>query len=222
MPSEIDEIFGKAGSSWTDDEYNRVWEWLYEYPQLRRLLLLAKYWLGSRATIEDAEEVWGKFNLYPSSRSEGKWIFTFRRVVNSYDPEFENARSFWNYLLFCFKNCCIKEGKRSRKDTTPLPCEETEDGEIIEIEIQDDDPDNNPPKVLEREEFRREIERCLQTLKPRHRNVFELCDLDGHTHEEAAEILNVPVGSIKGWGHRARQKLKECLKEGWSHENSQN
>ncbi len=163
MTSEIDEIFGKAGSSWTDDEYNRVWEWLYEYPQLRRLLLLAKYWLGSWATIEDAEEVWGKFNLYPSSRSEGKWIFTFRRVVNRYDPEIENTRSFCNYLLFCYKKFCLKEAARKVPHNPGSPIMD-EDGEPVEIDF----PDNstNPQDGVEEEEVKRLLKECINQLPP--------------------------------------------------------
>lgn len=216
MLSNIEDIFSKAGASWTEDERNRVWEWLHENEQLRRLLLSAKHWLGIWAEPVDAEEVWSKYNLYPSSKYKGEWIFPLQGVMKSYDPEVENALSFWDYLSCCFKRFCVKEAVRKAKDPTVRLEQGTNDGDTFVIEIIDEDPGNNSLKKLEGKEFRRALERKLQTLKPRHQEVFILCDQKNHTAKEAAEILDVPEGSVKGWLSRARQEIQEYLrKEGW-------
>ena len=43
------------------------------------------------------------------------------------------------------------------------------------------------------------------------REVFLLCDLEGYAYEEIAEIVNIPVGTVRSRLHRARRILQEEL-----------
>ena len=47
----------------------------------------------------------------------------------------------------------------------------------------------------------------LLVLRPEHRQVMDLLYLQGCTQLQAAECLNVPVGTVKTWVGRARQLL---------------
>lgn len=51
----------------------------------------------------------------------------------------------------------------------------------------------------------------VQDLPDRYRMVFNLYVLDGHSHQEVSEILNVSVGTSKSNLARARQKLKKAI-----------
>ncbi|AOM79544.1 RNA polymerase sigma factor [Pedobacter steynii] len=51
----------------------------------------------------------------------------------------------------------------------------------------------------------------IQTLSPAYRIVFNLYAIDGYSHEEIAETLNISVGTSKSNLSRARQKLQEKL-----------
>ncbi|WP_342332810.1 sigma-70 family RNA polymerase sigma factor [Pedobacter sp. FW305-3-2-15-E-R2A2] len=51
----------------------------------------------------------------------------------------------------------------------------------------------------------------IQTLSPAYRIVFNLYAIDGYSHEEIAEILNISTGTSKSNLFRARQKLQEML-----------
>jgi RNA polymerase sigma factor (sigma-70 family) len=56
------------------------------------------------------------------------------------------------------------------------------------------------------------LKRALGELSPIYRDVFVLCEVEGHTHREVAAILDIPEGTSKGRLFEARQRLKERLR----------
>lgn len=70
---------------------------------------------------------------------------------------------------------------------------------------------SRPEHALEREEEERRIQQALQRLSPEHRTVLILKDMEGQKYETMAEILQVPVGTIRSRLHRARLELRELL-----------
>lgn len=59
----------------------------------------------------------------------------------------------------------------------------------------------------------REVERALATLKPRHRQVLVLKEVEGMTYREIAEQLGVPASAVPSLLHRARTRLRAVLAE---------
>lgn len=55
--------------------------------------------------------------------------------------------------------------------------------------------------------------KLIQKLSPAYRTVFNLFAIDGYSHEEIAETLQITVGASKSNLFKARQKLKEMLKQ---------
>lgn len=51
----------------------------------------------------------------------------------------------------------------------------------------------------------------VQTLSPAYRTVFNLYAIDGYSHEEIADLLNISIGTSKSNLFKARQKLQEML-----------
>jgi RNA polymerase sigma factor (sigma-70 family) len=66
-------------------------------------------------------------------------------------------------------------------------------------------PDAPDPVVAEEEAAR--VARALATLSAPHRAVLALFAVDGVGHEEIAETLGVPVGTVWSRLHHARKKL---------------
>lgn len=58
---------------------------------------------------------------------------------------------------------------------------------------------------------REELERAVADLSPRTRAVLVLHDIEGWTHEEIAQELQMAVGSSKAQLHRARRLLQRAL-----------
>lgn len=65
---------------------------------------------------------------------------------------------------------------------------------------------------LEQRERRERLERKLADLRPPHRVVLVLRDLEGLSYEEIARITDTPIGSVKARLHRARGELIELLR----------
>jgi RNA polymerase sigma-70 factor, ECF subfamily len=56
-----------------------------------------------------------------------------------------------------------------------------------------------------------EIIRSLESLDEPFRRVVELVDMDGLSYAEAAEVLDVPVGTVTSRLHRARSRIRDRL-----------
>jgi RNA polymerase sigma-70 factor (ECF subfamily) len=57
----------------------------------------------------------------------------------------------------------------------------------------------------------RALERCLDRLEDGQRSSILLAYLDGYTHQEIAQRLGSPLGTIKSWIRRGQINLKRCL-----------
>jgi RNA polymerase sigma-70 factor (ECF subfamily) len=72
---------------------------------------------------------------------------------------------------------------------------------------------NEPGRGLEQAEQEKRIQTALNRLSPEHRAVLILKDMEGQKYEEMAEILQVPIGTIRSRLHRARTELREVLEQ---------
>lgn len=55
------------------------------------------------------------------------------------------------------------------------------------------------------------LNHCLGHLDELKRNAIMLAFVEGYTHEQIAQRLSTPLGSVKSWIRRGLLKLKECL-----------
>ena len=56
-----------------------------------------------------------------------------------------------------------------------------------------------------------DLERAIAALPVQARSVFVLVGVYGHSHEEAASMLDIAVGTSKAHYHHARRRLRESL-----------
>ncbi|MBI2169330.1 MAG: sigma-70 family RNA polymerase sigma factor [Actinobacteria bacterium] len=56
-----------------------------------------------------------------------------------------------------------------------------------------------------------ELQTALDALPPAFRIVLQLVDVEGMRYQEAAELLDVPVGTIMSRLHRARNRVRRAL-----------
>lgn len=61
-------------------------------------------------------------------------------------------------------------------------------------------------------EFGRRLDEAMETLPEKSRLVLALSAMDGHSLEEVAELLQLPVGTVKSRLHAARKRLAEKLR----------
>ena len=70
-----------------------------------------------------------------------------------------------------------------------------------------------PDKYVESRELGSQIEEAVGRLRPEYRAAVLLRHVEGHTYEEIAEIMDLPLGTVKTYLHRARGELKDHLAE---------
>ncbi len=74
-------------------------------------------------------------------------------------------------------------------------------------------PDCSPglEVALERRELQDAVRAAIASLGPGHRSVVLLRDIEGFSYAEIAEILQVPLGTVRSRLHNARALLAERL-----------
>ena len=73
--------------------------------------------------------------------------------------------------------------------------------------------DQGSEAVENRSDTRMDVLAGLDSLSPDHREVIVLRELQGMSYEEIADILAVPRGTVDSRLFRARQILRERLKD---------
>jgi RNA polymerase sigma-70 factor (ECF subfamily) len=72
---------------------------------------------------------------------------------------------------------------------------------------------SRPGHALEQAEMERRVHQALARLSPEHRTVLVMKDMEGQKYETMAEVLQVPIGTIRSRLHRARLELRELLEK---------
>jgi len=72
--------------------------------------------------------------------------------------------------------------------------------------------EREPAMQLEERERRERLEAKLRLLRPEHRAVLVLRDIEGLPYEDIAVATSSPLGSVKGRLHRARRELIDLLR----------
>ncbi len=70
-----------------------------------------------------------------------------------------------------------------------------------------------PGDRLEQQERACQVRAALDRLSDEHRTIMVLREMDGCAYDEIAEILDLPVGTIRSRLHRARLQLRDQLKD---------
>jgi RNA polymerase sigma-70 factor (ECF subfamily) len=79
------------------------------------------------------------------------------------------------------------------------------------MEAADDEDD--PAESLERKERCRQVRHAIGHLAEEYRAVLVLREIDGCCYETIADVLDLPVGTVRSRLHRARLQLRDQLKE---------
>ncbi|MFH1278166.1 MAG: sigma-70 family RNA polymerase sigma factor [Candidatus Eisenbacteria bacterium] len=128
------------------------------------------------------------------------------RSLGQYDPN----RAFRSWLLRITHNLCIDHLRRKKPATISLD-EPIRHGDG-EMDRDLPDPDaKDPLEILVEKEEKTLIEEAIAGLGPTLRSAITLRHVQGLRYEEIAEILEVPLGTVKVRIFRARAAMAEIL-----------
>jgi RNA polymerase sigma-70 factor (ECF subfamily) len=136
--------------------------------------------------LEALTEAWESFNHFQKGTEFVRWVATIM------------THTFLDW-----------QRKNSHYEFVSLDEQSEEDEEPLELPDETDDPE----ELALRREFWRAAKKALDELPPEFRTVVALVDMEGLSYEEAAKILNCPIGTVRSRLHRARTILREKLKD---------
>jgi len=133
----------------------------------------------------------------------------FLHAYQSLD-RFKGESQFFTWLYRIAVNSAISL-KRKQRIVVSLHVDREGQGSVPEP--HDVSELSQPHLALERADEERRIQAALNRLSPEHRAVLILKDLEDQKYETMAEILQVPIGTIRSRLHRARLELREVLEK---------
>ncbi|HLN31487.1 MAG TPA: sigma-70 family RNA polymerase sigma factor [Gemmataceae bacterium] len=131
--------------------------------------------------------------------------------LNAYQSlnSFKGDSQFFTWLYRIAVNTAISF-KRKRRVVLAIRSNRPGTGDS---EPLDSSEFSRPEHALEKAEQERRIQGALQRLSVEHRTVLILKDMEGQKYETMAEVLQVPIGTVRSRLHRARLELRELLQQ---------
>jgi RNA polymerase sigma-70 factor (ECF subfamily) len=137
---------------------------------------------------------------------------TFVKVLNALDryrPEYK----FSSWIFKIANNAAIDQLRRKELDTLSLeggPDATTPD-RIEATMLQVGSDGESPLEELEARELGSAIERAVAQLRPEYQSCIIMRHVEGRPYDEIADILDLPLGTVKTYIHRARAELRDLL-----------
>jgi RNA polymerase sigma-70 factor (ECF subfamily) len=137
---------------------------------------------------------------------------TFVKALNaieSYRPEFK----FSSWIFKIANNAAIDHLRRRELDTLSLdgsPHAATPEA-MQATALQIGARQESPLDTVEAKELGGAIEIAIGRLRPEYRSCILLRHVEGRAYEEIAEMLDLPLGTVKTYIHRARNELRQAL-----------
>lgn len=129
--------------------------------------------------------------------------------IDKYSPEFK----FSSWLFKIANNVAIDHLRRRRLDTISIdgsPHASTA-SEVEATTLSLESEQENALDELEAKELGSAIERAIALLRPEYRACIMLRHVEGRSYEEIAATLDLPLGTVKTYIHRARHELRKAL-----------
>jgi RNA polymerase sigma-70 factor, ECF subfamily len=122
---------------------------------------------------------------------------------------FDVSQPFAPWVLRIARNHCIDLVRRRLPATRRLELDATDgDGERTELA---DPAGPRAEAELERAELARTLDRAVARLPDRYREVVHLFHVEQLSYKEIASTMEIPIGTVMTWLHRARAQLRQDL-----------
>jgi RNA polymerase sigma-70 factor (ECF subfamily) len=137
---------------------------------------------------------------------------TFVKVLSHLD-RYRSDFKFSSWLFKIANNVAIDHLRRRQLDTVSMhgsPNAVTAEAqESTRFDVAD--TAENALEEMEAKELGSAIERAIALLRPEYRSCIMLRHVEGRSYEEIASTLDLPLGTVKTYIHRARHELRRAL-----------
>jgi RNA polymerase sigma-70 factor, ECF subfamily len=133
---------------------------------------------------------------------------TYYKAYRHFD-KFQTGTNSKAWMFMILKNSFINDYRKSKREPYKLDYEQIQN--FYENVKSDRVQENNLDKEFYNDLLDDELTSAIDQLPTKMREVFLLCDLDGNSYEETAELVGCPIGTVRSRLHRARHMLQETL-----------
>jgi RNA polymerase sigma-70 factor (ECF subfamily) len=139
---------------------------------------------------------------------------TFIKVLNNIDryrPEFKLS----SWLFKIANNVTIDHLRRRQLATVSLDgsphAQTAAEAQATSLDVES--RGESALEAIESRELGTAIELAIGKLRPEYRSCILLRHVEGRSYEEIAATLDLPLGTVKTYIHRARHELREALED---------
>lgn len=126
--------------------------------------------------------------------------------------QFRRGTNFKAWLYRILTNTYINQYQRRVRGPKFVPYDASDDATRLEAEamatVQDDRPEIAALSKVRDEE----VEAALDAIPEEFRRVVVLSDIDGFTYNEIAQVLKIPMGTVRSRLFRGRRLLRKPLR----------
>jgi RNA polymerase sigma-70 factor (ECF subfamily) len=136
----------------------------------------------------------------------------FIRAFNAIGT-YKTSYKFSNWILKIANNHTIDHLRKRKLDTVSIdgsPHARTQE-EVERSRVVIESRDETPEEFVEHRELGSQIEAAIGELREEYRTVIVLRHVEGYAYDEIAEVMELPLGTVKTYLHRARGELRKSL-----------
>jgi RNA polymerase sigma-70 factor (ECF subfamily) len=157
-----------------------------------KIFNLCSWMLGDRDEAGDA--------------AQDAFVRAWRAIGN-----FRADAAFGTWMHRIAVNVCLDARAKRAKAPLTYSALERPDDEGESRTFDPADKADTPEQAVTRRERRQVVLEALAQLPEHHRAVLVLFDIQGYSYEDAAQVLELPMGTLKSRLNRARAALRKSL-----------
>ena len=119
---------------------------------------------------------------------------------------FRQEARFSTWLYRIATNCWLAQARKRREELLG-----DRDGQVADEDPDTDDPTEAVADHTRSASLKLDLERAMRVLSEPERAAIVQCYDNDLSHEEAAYVLGMPVGTVKTHIYRAKQKLRAAM-----------
>jgi RNA polymerase sigma-70 factor (ECF subfamily) len=127
-------------------------------------------------------------------------------------PQYTGESRFTTWLYRLVVNLGRDELRRRGRQVALVPPIADEDEQDPMASVADDDRWSDPALALDSQELRGEVRRALAQLEEHHRLVLTLYYFDDMKYTDIAEVLDMPLNTVKSHIRRGKERLAALLR----------
>jgi RNA polymerase sigma-70 factor (ECF subfamily) len=136
---------------------------------------------------------------------------TFIRVYRGLGT-YDQTRTFSTWLFRIATNLCIDHHRKKKMRTVSIDGSQIGDETREPMALPDHGP--RPDRLHEVTSLAERIDSFLERLSPAYRAVLVLRYREQLSYEEMADVLDIPLGTVKARLHRAHRHLRNLMEGG--------